>query len=106
MPGFLLYVSSTVNCAHFGKALPVANNPRVTVDRQPTVVQSNSYSVSLCTYVIANTPSPCVTAQWTVPATRLRSNGQFLLLQDSQATCAPNGTPLQVLATQGRVKGM
>jgi hypothetical protein len=36
----------------------------------------------------------------------VRSNGQFLLLQDSQATCTPNGTPLTVAVTQVRVKGM
>jgi hypothetical protein len=29
-----------------------------------------------------------------------------VLLQDSQAVCIPNGTPLSVVNTQIRVKGM
>jgi hypothetical protein len=106
MPGFLLHAGATVMCAHAGQAQPVAVNPRVTVGGQPTVVQSNTYTVSACPFMLGNTPSPCVTAQWTVAATRVRSSGQFLLLQDSQAVCTPNGTPLTVAVTQVRVKGM
>lgn len=105
MPGFLLHGDATVMCAHAGQAQPVAVNPRVTVSGQPTVVQSNTYAVSACPFNIGGSPSPCVMAQWTVAATRVRSSGQFLLLQDSQAVCTPNGTPLTVAATQVRVRG-
>lgn len=105
MPGFVLHAGATVMCAHGGQSQPAAVNSRVTVSGQPTVVQSNTYSVSACPFVIGTAPSPCVTAQWTVVATRVRSSGQFLLLQDSQATCTPNGTPLTVSVTQTRVKG-
>jgi hypothetical protein len=38
-------------------------------------------------------------------ATRVRANGQPVLLQDSQAICTPNGTPLNILVTQMRVRG-
>jgi len=106
MPGPLLHVGATVSCAHTGQAQPAANNPRVKVEGQFTVVQSNAYSVSACTYMIGNTPSPCVMAQWSVAATRVRSNGQPLLLRDSMAVCTPNGTPLRVDVVQQRVKGM
>jgi hypothetical protein len=36
-------------------------------------------------------------------ATRVTSNGQPVLLLDSQALCAPNGTPLLIVTTQTRV---
>ena len=36
-------------------------------------------------------------------ATRVTSNGQPVLLLDSQAVCVPNGTPLTIAATQTRV---
>jgi hypothetical protein len=49
---------------------------------------------------------PCVTAQWVVGATRVFAGGQPVLLQDSQAVCAPTGTPLTVVVTQVRVRGM
>jgi hypothetical protein len=106
MPGFLLQLGATVMCAHAGQAMPIANNPRVLLGGQPSVVQSNGYSVSACPFMIGPTPSPCVTAQWTVAAVRVKSNNQALLLQDSQSVCAPNGTPLMITVTQVRVKGM
>jgi hypothetical protein len=48
---------------------------------------------------------PCVTAQWVTAAIRVTSNGQPLLLFDSQAICAPNGTPLMITVVQTRVMG-
>jgi len=47
-----------------------------------------------------------VTAQWITAAIRITSNGQPLLLLDSQAICAPSGTPLLILATQTRATGI
>lgn len=106
MPGFLLHVGATVMCAHAGQAQPTAPNPRVRVAGQPTVVQSTPYTVGGCPFNVSGSPVPCVTAQWTVAAMRVRSGGQPLLLQDSQAICTPNGTPLMVTVTQVRVRGM
>ncbi|MFP2930345.1 hypothetical protein ACLESO_35145 [Pyxidicoccus sp. 3LG] len=106
MPGFLLHQGATVMCAHAGQAQPVVANPRVRVSGQPTVVQSTTYTVSACPFTVGPSPMPCITAQWTVAATRVRSSGQPLLLQDSQAICTPNGTPLMVTVTQVRARGM
>jgi hypothetical protein len=49
---------------------------------------------------------PCVTAQWVVGAARVTVGGAPVLLADSQAVCLPNGTPVTVVVTQMRVKGM
>jgi hypothetical protein len=38
-------------------------------------------------------------------ATRVRAGGVAVLLKDTQATCTPTGTGLNVLSTQQRVKG-
>jgi hypothetical protein len=106
MPGFLLHVGATVLCSHAGQAQPTVPNPRVTVSGQPTVTMTASYVVAGCTLPpppAAN--GPCVTAQWTTAATRITSNGQPLLLLDSQAICAPTGTPLMIVMTQTRVTG-
>jgi hypothetical protein len=107
MPGFLLHLGATVLCAHGGQAQPTAPNPRVTVGGQPTVTLPTPYVVAGC--ALPPPPAangPCVTAQWVTAATRITSNGQPLLLLDSQAICAPTATPLLVLATQTRVSGM
>jgi hypothetical protein len=107
MPGFLLHVGATVLCAHAGQAQPTAPNPRVTVSGQPIVTLPTPYVVAGC--ALPPPPAangPCVTAQWVSAATRVTSDGQPVLLLDSQAICAPTGTPLLVTVTQIRVSGM
>ena len=102
MPGFLVHVGATVLCLHGAPAQPTAPNPRVTVSGQPTVLMPAPYAIAGCPFNTGS-PSPCVTAQWVSAATRVTSNGQPLVLIDSQAICAPNGTPLVIAATQARV---
>jgi len=106
MPGFLSHVGATVQCAHAGQAQPTVPNPRVLVSAQPTVTLSTPYVIAGC--ALPPPPAangPCVTAQWITGTTRVFSNGQPLLVQSSQAICAPTGTPLLILVTQMRVTG-
>lgn len=106
MPGFLLHQGATVICVHGGQAMPTAPNPRVTVSGQPIVTQSAPYTVAACPFVTpGGTPNPCVTAQWVTAATRVKAGGVPVLLQDSQAVCTPNGTGVNILVTQARVRG-
>jgi hypothetical protein len=105
MPGFLLHVGATVMCMHAGQAQPTVPNPRVTVGDQPVVTQPGPYTVAGCPFVVASVPSPCVTAQWVTAATRVLAGGMPVLLQDSQAVCVPNGTGLNIVVTQPRVRG-
>ncbi len=107
MPGFLLHLGATVMCSHAGQATPTSPNPRVLVSGQPTVALTSVYAVAGCTLPpppAAN--GPCVTAQYVTAATRVSSNGQPLLLIDSQAICVPSGTPLLATVTQTRVTGV
>src|SRR5664280_1377612 len=107
MPGFLLHVGAQVTCSHAGQAQPTAPNPRVTVSGQPTVLISAPYLVAGCAFPpppAAN--GPCVSAQWLTGTTRVLSNGQPLLVQRSQAICAPTGTPLLVIVTQTRASAI
>ena len=106
MPGPLLHVGATVMCVHGGQAQPTAPNPRVLVSGQPIVTQPAPYVVAGCIFNISGAPSPCITAQWITAAVRVLSNGMPVLLMDSQAICAPNGTPLLITVTQPRVVGM
>ncbi len=107
MPGFLLHLGATVLCSHAGQAQPTVVNPRVLVSGQPTVTVAAPYVVAGC--ALPPPPAangPCVTAQFVTAATRVLSNGQPLLLLDSQAICAPTGTPLIIAVTQTRVTAM
>jgi hypothetical protein len=107
MPGFLLHQGATVLCSHGGNAQPTAPNPRVLVNGVPTVTIAAPYVVAGC--ALPPPPAangPCITAQFVTAALRLSSNGQPLLLLDSQAICAPTATPLIIAATQTRATGM
>ena len=106
MPGFLLNASSSIICAHGGQVQATAPNPRVRAGGAPVVVMTAPHAVVGCPFNVGVTLVPCVTAQWVVGATRVRAGGMPVLLQDSQAVCAPNGTPVTVVMTQPRVKGM
>ena len=107
MPGTILHQGATVQCAHLGNALPVTVNPRVTVSNQAIVTMANTYTVAGCTLPsMSSGAPPCVTAAWTTAATRVTALGQPVLLQDSQSTCVPTGTPLLIIMTQPRVQAM
>lgn len=109
MPGFLVHagIETKVICAHGGQATPMPPNPKVLINGQPSVLATAQYQITGCT-LPPNAGGPCVTAQW-IPATgttRVTSFGQPLLVQSSQATCVPTGTPLQITVTQTRVSAI
>lgn len=106
MPGFLLHQGATVLCFHGGQAQPTAPNPRVMLSGQPVATQPSPYTVAGCPFSTPGGPMPCVTASWISAATRVLAGGVPVLLQDSQAICAPNGTGVTVAVTQVRVRGM
>ncbi|MGH8905007.1 MAG: PAAR-like protein [Egibacteraceae bacterium] len=106
MPGFLLHQGATVACAHQGRAQPTATDPKVKVGGQAVATQANTYTVTGCTLPPPTAGNgPCVTAQWTSAATKVKAGGKPVLLANSQATCAPTGTPLQIQTTQTKVSG-
>jgi hypothetical protein len=107
MPGFLLHVGATILCMHAGQAQPMVPNPRVMVGKQLVVTQASPYVVAGCTLPpppAAN--GPCITGQWITASLRVRASGVPVLLQDSQAICAPTGTGLNAIVTQIRVRGI
>jgi hypothetical protein len=103
---FLLHENATVVCLHTGQAQPTVTDQRVKVSGNKIVTQLPLYTISGCTLpppIAGN--GPCVTASWISAATRVKASNQLVLLSDSQATCAPTGTGLNIMVTQTRVKG-
>jgi hypothetical protein len=100
-------MGATVMCAHGGSAQPTVTVPRVMVSGQPVVTIAAPYVVTGCAMPPPSAGNgPCVTAQFVTSATRVMALGQPVLLFDSQAVCAPTGTPLIVAVTQPRVTGV
>ena len=107
MPGYLLHLGATVMCAHGGQAMPAVTDPRVKLGGQPLAKLTSTYTIAGCAFPPPPAGNgPCVTAQFLMGATRVKAGGIPVLLQDSQALCAPTGTPLTISVTQVRVTGM
>ena len=105
--GYLLHENATVLCMHAGQARPTTTDQRVKVSGQKVVTQPAPYTISGCTLPPPpNGNGPCVTATWTISATRVKASGLAVLLRESQATCTPTGTGVNIVMTQVRVKGM
>src|SRR6202008_3175717 len=99
-----LHQGAVVFCAHAGQAMPTSPFPRVKVAGQPVVVQPVPWTVAGC-ILPPVAGGPCVTASFLTGALRVKAGGMPVLLQDSQAICAPTGTPLTAAVVQPRVKG-
>ncbi|WP_446745337.1 hypothetical protein [Silvibacterium acidisoli] len=102
MPGFLIQQGATVLCMHAGQANAVVPNPRVMLSGMSSCLMTAPWLVAGCPGIPPAVP-PCVTATWLTGSVRVTSNGQPLLVQSSQAICAPTGTPLLPILTQTRV---
>ena len=102
--GMLLHAGATVLCQHGGQATATAPNPRVKLGGQPVATQTAPWTVAGCPFTTGSGPLPCVTAQFVTASLRVRAGGAPVLLSDSQAVCVPNGTGVNVVMTQMRVK--
>ncbi len=105
MPGPVLTVLSTVQCAHLGRGTPAPPNPRILIDGQAVVTITTKYAIAGCTFPAmtgGNSP-PCVSGSFTTASTRCLTDTGYLLLGDSQGTSLPNGTPLVVMPSQFKV---
>jgi hypothetical protein len=101
----ILHAGATVQCLHAGQAQPTMTNLRVKVGGQAIVTQSCTYTVAGCTLPPPTAGNgPCVTAQWSSAAMRVKAGGEPVLFRDSQAVCAPTGTGLTIVQTQMRAK--
>jgi hypothetical protein len=102
MPGFVLHEGAVVLCVHGGNAQPTTASARVRVGGQVIATQS-PYAILGCS-LPASAGGPCVNAAWATAATRVRSDGVPVLLDDSVAVCTPTGTGVRVTVSQRRVK--
>jgi hypothetical protein len=105
MAGFLLHEGATVMCSHGGQATPGASNARVTVGGQPTAWLPVPWIVAGCALVPPPLP-PCAVGQWTTGTTRVTSSGLPLVIDSGTSVSIPAGTPLEVSASQTRVKAI
>lgn len=76
----------------------------MTINGQPVVTVATSYTIASCSFYPPYGNGPCVNGQWTAAATRVKADGQPVILLEHQGTCTPTGTPMVVAsASQSKV---
>jgi len=109
MAGNLLHVGATVVCPHTGGVNPRPARQNVLVAGQAVTTVADAHLVTACPFTAGNKPQPCLTVDWTRPATRIQVNGSPALLQSSTGQCVSGEGvrqgPPQVVAVQQRVVG-
>lgn len=109
-PAPLYHLGNTTLCPHGGKVTHVPSTPRVFVaGAQPVATVLDATTITGCAFAPSGTPHPCTTVTWLVPATRVKSEGQPLLLVGSAGTAqaadmTPQGAPFTVV-NQARALG-
>jgi hypothetical protein len=103
MPAPILHMGATVLCAHGGQAMPTVPSARVMVSGMPIATIAAPYTVAGCAFVPPAGNGPCLTAQWTVGAVQVMSEGQPVAIMTGVASCVPTGTPLMPVEAQTRV---
>lgn len=102
----IVHEGAVVKCLHGGDARPQMVSARVKVSGKRIALQNSSYRISGCS-LSYDSGGPCTLAPaWQNAATRVRSEGVAVLLQDSKTSCIRPGSGLNILRTQTRVKGV
>ncbi|API56739.1 hypothetical protein ABID08_006332 [Rhizobium binae] len=111
MPGTVLHTGTIASCPHGGILTVVkTTSPRVSVSYMPVAVLTDQGLVAGCAFTLPDgKPQPCVTTRWIAAATRIRVNGQPVLINPVTALCLsaeqiPGGPPI-IAASQSRVMG-
>jgi hypothetical protein len=81
MPGLILHVGAVVQCFHQAPVQTTPVQQKVLVSGQPAMVAGNLLTVTGCPFTVGPKPQPCVTVRWNLQSTKVRVDGQPVLLQ-------------------------
>ena len=105
----LLTAASTMMCPHGGTVTAIPGSTRASAGAA-ILRGSDTFIIAGCAFNISGAPSPCVSVNWVVTATRVQHAGGLVLNESSMGLClaatqAPQGTVI-IAATQSRVSGL
>jgi hypothetical protein len=105
----LLTAASVLLCPHGGMVTVSPASTRVTAG-SPVICGTDTFVVAGCAFNLAGVPSPCVSINWLVTATRVQSGGALALNESSVGLCvaatqAPQG-PVSIQSTQPSASGL
>jgi hypothetical protein len=102
----LATVSAAIVCSHGGQAKIIPKNTRVKAGGALVATQACTALIAGCPFTVPPAiPAPCIPAQWTTPATRVKVMGSPIITQESVGMTTGMGppVPLQIVRTQSRV---
>lgn len=99
MPGYILDSGVTISCPHGGQASVTPRATRATLGGNAPLLVDDLTTIDGCSFNVSGSPSPCLTVQWQLPATRVEVESTAVLLSSSIGMCvnaaqAPQGTAL------------
>jgi hypothetical protein len=106
----ILQLGCTIMCPHGGQATAIPGNTQVQVGNGFALLETDTMIIAGCPFTVPpGTPMPCLTIQWTAPATSVTVNGTPVLLTTSVGLClnalsAPQGTAI-VAGAQTQASG-
>lgn len=101
MPGNILTVAATLQCAHAGTITASLPDPRVQILGASVLTAPGAGTVSGCT-LPKNGPFD-QTITWTAGSVRVTASGKALVLDTTVTPCLASGAPAMVVQVQRRV---
>lgn len=105
----LLNTSSTMMCPHGGTVTAITSNTKAKAAGDFILRASDTFTIAGCSFMIGNTPHPCVQVQWVQPDMQSKVTSDSTLSEESVGLCvaadqAAQGTVL-INFTQQKVSG-
>ena len=99
MPGYILDAGASLTCPHGGQVTVVPSAQGMTLGGKPPLRVDDAATIAACPFNVSGSPSPCLSVQWMMPATRVSAESSPVLLSSSVGLCvnaarAPQGTAL------------
>jgi hypothetical protein len=105
-----LDTASTLMCPHGGSVSAASADTSVSTAQGKIVLQTDTFTIAGCPFVIGPNPHPCVQVQWASASIKWTIAGNPPLLDSSSGLClaadgAPQGSVL-VVVTEQQVSGV
>lgn len=104
MGASILDLGCTIQCPHGGQATVTPSNTDVKVGGNLALLITDVMTIAGCTFNVSGSPVPCVTIQWSAPATRNTVRAIPVLLEPSVGVCLNGAGAPQGIATVNGVQ--
>jgi len=100
----VLTQAATIMCPHGGRAVPISQNPVMSIMGSPVLVITDVFPIVGCVFNISGAAAPCLNVQWTAPAMSLMVNNIPALLATSIGLCVGGSGAVPAIVTPGQVQ--